>query len=259
MRRGIAATAASLPALLVAMATGAEPQPPPAIEPEVRQLVLVLVADWPATTGRLMRFSRDAAGRWREVGTMMDVVVGRGGSGWGLGRHRPEPAGPQKREGDGRSPAGVFTVGPAFGSGPRLETGLEYLPLDRGHWCIDVPDSPHYNRIVHVDQVTEAAVAGSSEPMRRDIHLSDDQYRLGFVIGHNPAAEPARGSCIFAHPWTDAATPTAGCVGMAEDSLRELLAWLDEAAAPRLVLLPAAEHQRLREPWGLPAWPEPLP
>lgn len=232
----------------------ADQRPAAPLAAPVRQVLLVIVPDWQATAGTIERFAREPGGGWRADGPACPVVVGRGGSGWGLGLHPPQELGPVKREGDGRSPAGVFAVGPAFGSQPRIDTGLDYLPLDGGHWCIDVPDSPHYNRIVHERDVGRTGVAGSTEPMRRDIHLDGDpQYRLGFVIGHNPAREPAAGSCIFAHPWLDERTPTAGCVGVADTALAEILVWLDAAAQPRLVLLPEAEYERLREAWQLPA------
>ena len=224
---------------------------------DVRQVVVVTTADWNASHGKLQRFARNAGEPWRPVGEPCRVTIGRAGCGWGVGEHPPQGGEPIKREGDGRSPAGVFRIGPAFGRADRIETRLTYLPLDRGHWCIDVPDSPHYNEIVHEDVVGAAAVAGSTEPMRRDIHLSDDQYRIGFAIGHNPARDPGAGSCIFAHLWKAQGAPTAGCVGMDEADLRELLAWLDEAAAARLVLLPTSEYDRLRGAWRLPEWPEP--
>lgn len=239
---------------LASLAEAAGDQRPAApLAAPVRQVLIVTVPDWRATTGTVERFSRDTTGSWRAEGSPAPVVVGRGGSGWGIGLHPAQKDGPWKREGDGRSPAGVFAVGPAFGSQPTIETGLDYLPLDGGHWCIDVPDSPHYNRIVHERDVGRAAVAGSTEPMRRDIHLDGDpQYRLGFVIGHNPAGEPAAGSCIFAHPWLDERTPTGGCVGLSAAALAEILAWLEADAAPRLVLLPESEYDRLRTAWCLP-------
>ena len=170
----------------------------PPIGPQIGQVVVVLVPGWKATSGQLRRFARDPSGGWRAVGPAAEVVVGRGGCGWGRGLHpvaaEAASSGPQKREGDGRSPAGVFALGPAFGSQPTLETGLEYLPMERGHWCIDVPDSPHYNRIVHQRDVGDAGITGSSEPMRRDLHVGDQQYRLGIVIGHNPAGVADLGS-----------------------------------------------------------------
>lgn len=232
----------------------------PMLPLETRQLLVVTVTDWQAANGRLQRFARDGGRAWAAEGPSERVTIGRSGSGWGLGTHPLQSEGPTKREGDGRSPAGVFELGPAFGSLPNIATQLAYLPLDGGHWCIDVPDSPLYNRIVHEQVVGPAAIAGSSEPMRRDIHMSgDQQYRLGFVIRHNPDGQAAAGSCIFAHPWVDEQTPTAGCIGMAEETLATMLAWLDATAEPRMVLLPMAEYRRLQHAWGLPAEPEPFP
>ena len=120
-------------------------------------------------------------------------------------------------------------------------------------YCIDVPASPLYNRIVDAREVGADAVAGSTEPMRRDIHRDGDQrYRLGFVIHHNEDAEPGAGSCIFAHLWKAPEVPTAGCTAMTEGRMRELLRWLDPQLRPVFVLLPDAEYARLREAWGLP-------
>ena len=60
----------------------------------------------------------------------------------------------------------------------------------------------YYNQIVDADVVGAAAVKGSTEPMRRDIHVHGDQrYREGFVIVSNPDAVPQAGSCIFGHLW----------------------------------------------------------
>ena len=255
-RANLARTAISLLlAAAVVPASGDDATPVP-LATDVCQVVVVTTANWEASGGELRRFARDAGGLWRPVSEPCSVMIGRSGCGWGLGDHPTQDQPPTKREGDGRSPAGVFRIGPAFGRAEQIETRLAYLPLDQGHWCIDVPDSPHYNEIVHEDVVGDHAVVGSTEPMRRDIHLSDDQYRIGFAIGHNPMREPGAGSCIFAHLWETDHTPTSGCIGMAEADLRTLLVWLDEAAEARLVILPKAEYRRLQEPWQLPAWLE---
>src|SRR3546814_14689958 len=89
--------------------------------------------------------------------------------------------------------------------------------MQAGSWCMDVVDSPLYNRIVDARDVGDAAVEGSSEPMRRDLHNDGDQrYRSGFVIEHNPEARKGAGSCIFAHLWKAPGAPTAGCTAMAD-------------------------------------------
>jgi L,D-peptidoglycan transpeptidase YkuD (ErfK/YbiS/YcfS/YnhG family) len=217
-----------------------------------RQIVLVVVADWPHTTGTLDRYDRGAGG-WVRDGSGVPVTIGRGGCGWGTGLHPATDEEPRKREGDGRSPAGVFAIGTAFGAGEALDTGLAYRALTAHDWCIDDPASPHYNRIVDDRDVGDEAVRGSTEPMRRDIHLDGDPaYEVGFVIEHNAGCEPGEGSCIFAHPWHDAAPPTAGCTALAVNELRDLLRWLRADAHPRFVLLPAAEHRRRWRAWDLP-------
>jgi L,D-peptidoglycan transpeptidase YkuD (ErfK/YbiS/YcfS/YnhG family) len=219
-----------------------------------RQLVVVVASDWNARTGRLQTFVRDGSG-WAPAADAFDVVLGRSGSAWGDGLLAPPPdAAPRKREGDGRSPAGVFRIGPAFGYAAHVDSALPYLPMQADSYCIDVPDSPLYTRIVDARTVGADAVAGSSEPMRRDLHHDGDPiYREGFVIEHNAAAVPGHGSCIFAHLWRGPASSTAGCTAMAPERMQRLLAWLDPKAAPLFVLLPRAEYQRLQARWALPA------
>ena len=63
------------------------------------------------------------------VGEPTPVTIGRAGSAWGLGLH-PAQRGPQKREGDGRAPAGVFRIGTAFGYADRPTTALPYDAMD---------------------------------------------------------------------------------------------------------------------------------
>jgi len=181
-----------------------------------QQLVVVITPDWDAPIGRLQRFARDDS-QWVAVGEPVSVTVGRSGSASGRGLHPAQVDGLQKREGDGRAPAGVFKIGDAFGYASQARTGLNYQALDGDDWCIDVTGSPLYNRIVDRKDVGDAAIAGASEPMRRDLHLDGDQrYREGFVIEHNPERVSGGGSCIFAHLWKASGAPTAGCTAMAK-------------------------------------------
>ena len=218
---------------------------------QARQLVLVTTAGWDATDGQLRRYERDG-GAWRQVGEAAPVTVGRGGTAWGIGLHPPQ-VGNQKREGDGRAPAGVFGIGSAFGYAADADTALPYAPMHADSWCMDVVDSPYYNRIVDAREVGAAAVEGSSEPMRLDLHNDGDQrYREGFVIEHNPEAVKGAGSCIFAHLWGKPGQPTAGCTAMAPEAMQALYGWLRPEAEPVFVLLPEAEYRRLRGAWTLP-------
>ncbi len=218
-----------------------------------QQMVLVTTADWNATTGTMRRYERDGAS-WRQVGDAVDVTVGRTGTAWGIGLHAARSDGPVKREGDGKAPAGVFAIGTAFGYAPSAKTGLDYKGMGSNDWCIDVPESNYYNKIIDRSLVKAPFLDKSSEPMRRDIHANGDQrYREGFVIEHNAdGAARQGGSCIFAHLWKAPGEATAGCTAMAPDSMAPLLAWLDARTRPVFVELPQAQYAALKHDWKLP-------
>ena len=246
----------ALPLLVASLAACAHaPAPRPATNAweGAGQLVLVTTADWDATGGELRRYERAGKG-WKQVGDAAPIMVGRTGTAWGIGLNTTHPdAGPVKHEGDGKAPAGVFAIGTAFGYAGDAKTGLEYKGMGYNDWCIDVPESTMYNRIVDRSLAKAPGLDKSSEPMRLDLHNDGDRrYREGFVIEHNPHAQPGQGSCIFAHLWRQPGEATAGCTAMEPEHMDALLAWLDPAERPLFVLLPEAEYERLRRGWGLP-------
>jgi L,D-peptidoglycan transpeptidase YkuD (ErfK/YbiS/YcfS/YnhG family) len=250
-RHGLAALLALLPLTATAAAATSAAEATPS--QNARQLVLVITPDWDASEGSLQRFER-IDGQWQVAAAPIPITVGRAGSAWGIGLHPAQGDGPQKKEGDGRAPAGVFALGEAFGYADSADTAMPYRAMQASDYCIDVSDSPLYNRIVDSDEVGEAAVAGSTEPMRRDLHADGDQrYRQGLVIRHNPGNIADAGSCIFAHLWKAPGEATAGCTAMEPTAMQALLTWLQPQAQPVFVLLPQAEYLRLQQPWQLPA------
>ncbi|WP_232823442.1 L,D-transpeptidase [Dyella sp. C9] len=225
---------------------------------DARQMVLVVTPDWNANHGVLRTYQRTGSG-WQAVDAAQAVTIGESGAAWGLGLNPTQANGPQKHEGDGRSAAGVFRIGEAFGYAGSADTHMPYRALQVSDYCMDVSGSPYYNRIVDTREVGEQAVAGSSEPMRRDLHLNGDRlYTVGFVIEHNAQGVAGAGSCIFAHVWRSPTDATAGCTAMPEAVMRGLLAWLKPEDHPVFVLLPQDAYARLRTRWHLPAG-EPTP
>lgn len=248
---GTLAQWAMLLCLLAPTLASAEAAVPPPVT-QANQLVVVIAADWDSAHGRLQALQRHE-GQWRAHGAAFEVALGRNGSAWGIGLHPAQADGPQKKEGDGRSPAGIFTIGDAFGYADHARTALNYRPMQSTSYCIDVADSPLYNRIVDADEVGAEAVEGSTEQMRLDLHNKGDvRYRQGFVIEHNRAGSTGAGSCIFAHLWRTVGEATAGCTAMEPAHMQELLAWLDPDQHPLFVLLTATDYQRLETQWSLP-------
>jgi D-alanyl-D-alanine dipeptidase len=223
------------------------------------QMLVVTTSGWNAVEGRLQRFERATAKeKWRPAGEPIAIVVGKSGLGWGIGviddpgvRDTGDPV---KKEGDGRSPAGVFALGTAFGYAAQPLPGLKlaYLNLSPSIECVDDVGSKHYNRIV--DHNVVPPDWNSSEKMRN----TGESYRWGIVIDHNgidgdsSSPEPRGGSCVFLHIWHSHDQGTAGCTAMSQAELETLLTWLDPARKPLLVQLPQPAYEGLRHRWMLP-------
>jgi D-aminopeptidase len=243
-------------ALLAAVAAGPARAADTPVPAATRQLLLSTSAGWDSTRALVQAYARnDARSPWTPVGPPAEAALGRAGLGWGRGLHPPVGESPQKREGDGRSPAGVFALRFATGYDPAPPAGtrLPYRVATDTLRCVDDARSPRYNQLV--DEATVAKDWASAEDMRR----RDELYRLLVWVGHNDApAAPGAGSCIFLHLRDAPGAVTSGCTAFDPEAMERLLAWLDPAAHPVLVQLPEAEYRARAAAWGLPA-PRPRP
>ncbi len=218
-----------------------------------RQLIVGVTPTWSSVPITLQRFERAADASWKPVGTSWPATIGYAGLGWGRGLHgdgapKDEP-GPTKVGGDGKSPAGVFSVSAAFGyaASPTQGASMPYTQATRQWRCVDDPTSKHYTRVV--DETTVEPDWKSAEHLRR----ADKLYEWVIVIDHNKDAVPRGGSCIFFHVWGNSKGASVGCTAMARPKIEELLRWLDPNARPTFVQLPAQRYEALRAAWKLPS------
>lgn len=243
-----------------ASADGARPVSSAALLGAARQMVVVTTADWAAVGGSLYTFERGADGAWAaaRAGTgaarPVTIVVGKSGTGWDPGLV-PPVKGPVKAEGDGKSPAGVFALGTAFGFARAAEASwlkLPYTEVTPTLECVDDAASGAYNLLVDTATADRDVDWKSSEKMRQIAPA----YHWGVVVEYNSTpVVPKRGSCVFLHIGGDGGRGTAGCTAMAEASLKAVMQWLDPAKAPVLVQLPLEAYAALRTAWNLPALP----
>jgi L,D-peptidoglycan transpeptidase YkuD (ErfK/YbiS/YcfS/YnhG family) len=248
--RAVVLSAAALCALSV-IACGCKSAPKPASSRPLsrsRQLVVVRTAAWSSAEGTLQRYARtSASASWQSVSPPVAVTLGSAGMAWGRGL-LPEQPGPQKREGDGKAPAGLFRLTSTFGYDPEPPSNLPHTHATTDLLCIDDPASLRYNRIMSQSEI-QYPDWKSAERLRRN----DDQYRIGVVVAHNTdPVQPGAGSCIFLHIWASPGQPTPGCTTLEAAPLEALAHWLDWIADPVLVQLPEAEYARLRAAWALP-------
>ncbi len=135
----------------------------------------------------------------------------------------------QKREGDGKTPQGLFNIESAFGYEDEVVTKLRYDKMTSQDKWIDDVNSPNYNQWIR-----GSTKAKSFEHLKR----ADDIYKYAFVIGYNRSPIlRGHGSAIFAHVWQSSESGTAGCVAIEEPHMKKLLTLLDQSKAPRILIV----------------------
>jgi L,D-peptidoglycan transpeptidase YkuD (ErfK/YbiS/YcfS/YnhG family) len=152
---------------------------------------------------------------WRRVLGPFRAVAGR--NGFAL------PG--EKREGDGKTPSGIFAVEHAFGDARAVPTAFPYRRITDADIWADDPSSADYNRWARRGETG----ALSFEEMKRP----DNLYRYGIVIGYNrnPVVK-GLGSAIFLHVRQGCDVPTSGCVALAEKDVVAILGRLDPSQQP---------------------------
>ncbi|MEM9932942.1 MAG: hypothetical protein AAF824_04985 [Bacteroidota bacterium] len=219
---------------------------------EVQQLIVVTTEGW-NTLQAVLSLYEGYEGAWTKVGESIPAVVGTAGLAWGRGENQQrfqELEGPVKKEGDKRSPAGVFDLPLAFGYAEKASADfvdIEYVHVSSYIQCIEDISSAYYNQIVP-DSLPDADWDSSDRMLRKD-----DLYEWGVLVGHNyPRPTPGGGSCIFLHVWRDAEHGTLGCTAMDKSFLKDLLTWLSPDRYPQLVQMPAEYYDMLAAQEG---WP----
>lgn len=222
------------------------------LAPTNRQVVLAVSDSWSAPSARLSWWER-RSGAWTRQHGPVDAMLGSAGLGWGRGlvpiSAMTALAGPHKREGDQRAPAGIFRLSRATGYGalPPALTRLPYTQATATLRCVDDPLSPDYNQIR--ESPAGSPLWSSDEAMLRD----DGQYALTIAVDHNrDSVQAGVGSCIFLHPWRAPHVPSPGCTMLNPSDVARLLAWLDPAKAPVLVQLPRHIYNSVAAAWDLP-------
>ena len=220
-----------------AMPAHAEPAACPAALATASQLLLVSATSLNAQSARLRLFERASSdAEWLARGRPSNAVIGRNGLAWARSESdRPDGRARVKVEGDGKTPAGVFRLGAAFGFAASDVEGYVRLVPGR-HLCVDDPASPSYNTVV---SETPRPAGLKGEEMGK-IGL----YRRGFFVDYPTNAAQRAGSCIFVHVWRSPTSGTSGCVALPLPTVEELHRWVRPKQA-LIAILPGPEAEEL--------------
>jgi len=229
-----------------------EPKPPVPFSKSL-QAVVVTTEDWSSVQGTARLFERKSAkAKWKANGESFPVVVGKNGLAWGAGLNElPSDTGRvlMKTEGDGKAPAGIFSLTESFGSSDKPEyVKLPFTKLEEYTECVDDPKSIHYNKIVDRMKVGDFDWQSSEKML-----AVGTEYELGITVAHNTnPVNRGGGSCIFLHIWKAADAGTSGCTAMARENLETILKWANAAKNPVLIQLPEDSYKQFQTKWKLP-------
>ncbi|MDE3060273.1 MAG: L,D-transpeptidase family protein [Pseudomonadota bacterium] len=154
-----------------------------------------------------------------------------------------------KKEGDGCTPLGIFSLRECWYRADRLAAPQTGLPLRVIHendgWCDD-PASKEYNRHIIIPPPIEGRLGGGLEGALPDmpppqpspcgggsyerLWRENQVYDLILPIGYNDdPVIPGRGSAIFMHIAKPDYASTEGCVALAKEDLLAILHQCDKA------------------------------
>lgn len=217
------------------------------------QLIIGLAPDWNNSYVTLQAWERSSPqAPWQPTSQTWKGRLGKNGLAWGRGLHGMNEKGLSKKEGDGRSPAGVFSLGGVYGYAPSLNChpALHYHTISETDLWVEDPASPHYNQHLRLSRtpITEWE-------KKQQMKQNDPAHSLKLFIHHNalPNIAPGAGSSIFFHIWRrEGEAPSSGCTVMAKENLEALIRWLNPEKYPLYVLLPSPVYQEKRASWQLP-------
>ena len=128
----------------------------------------------------------------------------------------------EKREGDKKTPEGVFNAMFSFGLKDNPGSLIEYRKITDGDYWVDDSNSAYYNKWVNISNVNKDW--NSAENLKS----ASPFYNYALALNYNTEAVPGKGSAIFIHCTKTAYdTSSAGCIRIPEEYMRKLVQGVD--------------------------------
>ena len=197
---------------------------------EAKQLFVVAgVGD---TTAYVSMHQKDDDGTWKEIITTPGYIGKKG-----LGK---------TKEGDAKTPIGVFRFTKAFGiaDDPGCKIPYQKVTAD-DYWSGDRRDGYKYNQMVSIKDFPDLDTDDSEHIVDYDVH-----YQYCMNIGYNEEGVPGEGSAIFLHCIGPEKPYTGGCVAIPKDKMISVLQNVDKDC---VVVIDSLKNisPDLYDSWGL--------
>ena len=132
--------------------------------------------------------------------------------------------GPGKtKEGDLKTPLGLFGFNKAFGIEDDPGSIMEYTKVNDTHYWDADSKSDRYNQLVSTDDYTDFDKEESE-------HIVDYPNAYKYILNttYNDKGVPYKGSAIFLHCYREERTYTGGCISIPEDKMAYVMTKVDE-------------------------------
>lgn len=121
------------------------------------------------------------------------------------------------KEGDGKTPAGVFLFVEALGILENPGTKMAYTQVDESHYWVDDSSSKYYNQFVSTEGITKDWASAEQ------IVKYGESYHYVLATSYNLERIPGKGSAVFLHCTSNDMRATAGCIAVPEKYMREII------------------------------------
>lgn len=204
---------------------------------DAKQMLIVAAFSADATDAWISLHEKQSDGSWHMVMTSPGFI-GKNGLG-------------KTREGDAKTPVGIFHFNRAFGIADDPGCAIPYVKVDQDtYWSGDPRDGYRYNELVNLKDLPGLDLeSGDSE------HIIDYPYHYQYClnISYNEEGTPGLGSAIFLHCLAPAKPFTGGCVSIPEDHMRFVMQKVDGSTA---VVIDTYEALSGGTDWPDSTWPQ---
>ena len=186
------------------------------IPADTMQLILVVADD---RYDKMYLMEKAEYGMWQVVDGPFDVQFGKNGLG-------------KEKEGDGKSPEGIFELGYAFGKDDAPSgTTWPWRTTQKGDIWIEDSNSKYYNMFMQEGTVDD-------EDWKYYSNLNIRPFERAIEIRYNSDRVPNAGSAIFLHIWTSSKKDTSGCTAISRENIEKLIVWMNPNANTMIAQLP---------------------
>ena len=204
---------------------------------DATQMLIVAAFSDEATDAWVSLHEKRSDGSWHMVMTTPGFI-GKNGLG-------------KTREGDAKTPVGVFHFNRAFGIADDPGCAIPYVKVDEDtYWSGDPREGYHYNELVSLKDLPGLDLeSGDSEHIIEYVY----HYQYCLNISYNEAGTPGLGSAIFLHCFGPVKPFTGGCVAIPEAQMRFVMQQVNGDTA---VVIDSYEKLSGGADWPSSTWPQ---